>query len=138
MHKAKRAENLAVKILENAGYKVLEVQKRLKVKTKIDGKEYSNTIIADMIVQKGVKTYLVEIKTGKQVEKTITPLIRRQLLEYYLIYKPDGLILLNMETGKLHNISFNLEDSYRYKIYLKYTLAFLVGVITTYLLLSFR
>lgn len=137
LYKAKRAENLAVKVLQNAGYKIVDVQKRVKVKTRIDGKDFSNTIIADMIVKKGHKTYLVEIKTGKQTEKTIPPQIRRQLLEYYLVFKPDGLILLDMEMGKLHNVSFDLANDYRYKTYLGCFLAFLAGVVATWLLLSF-
>ena len=44
-----------------------------------------------MIVKKAIKL-LVEIKTGKQTEKSIPPQVRRQLLEYYLVFKPDGVI----------------------------------------------
>ena len=114
------------------------MQKRIKVKTKINGREFFNTIIADMIVKKGHKTFLVEIKTGKQTEKSIPPQVRRQLLEYYLVFKPDGVILLDMEIGKLYNVSFDLGHNYKYKIYLRYLFAFLAGATLVSLYLSFK
>jgi len=138
LYKAKRAENSAVKILQSAGYKIVDVQKRVKVKTKIDGKDYYNTIIADMIVKKGGKNFLVEIKTGKQTERPVAPQIRRQLLEYFLVFKPDGIILLDMEVGKLHYVSFDLGNNYNYKAYLGYILAFLIGAFLAWLYLSFK
>ena len=138
LNKAKRAESQAVNILQNAGYTIVDVQKRVKIKTKINGREFFNTIIADMIVKKGRKTFLVEIKTGKQTEKVIPPQVRRQLLEYYLVFKPDGLILLDMENGKLHNVSFDLENNFKYKLYLGYLFAFLAGATVVSLYLLFK
>ena len=130
VHRARKAENSAVKVLQNAGYKIIDIQKRVKIKTKINGKYYSNTIIADMLVKKAGKVYLVEIKTGKQ-GKPISPLIRRQLLEYYLVYRPDGLILLDMEKRKIHHISFELENTWKNKPFLGYIVSFCVGMILT-------
>lgn len=134
---ARRAENTAIRYLQKAGYKILDIQKRVQVKTKIDGELYSNTIIADMVVQKQGKQYLVEVKTGKQTEKITAPAIRRQLLEYYLIFKPHGLLFLDMMEKKLHRIEFQIDGTSKHelKTLFNYGLAFCLGIGATLLVL---
>lgn len=130
---ARKAEIQAVKLLQKAGYDIIDTQKRVQVKTKIDGVNYTNTIIADLIVKKNGKTYLVEVKTGKQTERLTASNIRRQLLEYFLVFKPHGLILFNMSEKKMHQVEFELEGLRPQRTLALYGGAmFFLGAILTY------
>lgn len=104
--RAKKAELDAMSFLEKHGYRIEAVQESKEVITEVDGKSKKNKVIADYIVKKGKKKYVVEVKTGKQTDKITASGIRRQLLEYFLIFQPHGIILLDMENKKLQHINF--------------------------------
>lgn len=106
LKRAKAAEKKAVVLLQKWGYTVLDVQLREKVVITIDGKPHESTIRADILVRKGFKRYIVEVKTGQQTSPTL-PNVRRQLLEYWLVYQPDGMLLLDMEKEALKEICFD-------------------------------
>jgi len=97
---AKSAERRAITILERAGYRVIDAQLKERVITTIDNTAHSSMIKADFLVRKGFKKYIVEVKTGNQAQITL-PNVRRQMLEYYLVYQPSGLLFLDMEREKI-------------------------------------
>lgn len=106
LKRAKAAEKKAVVLLQKWGYTIIDVQLREKVVITIDGKPHESTIRADILVRKGFKRYIVEVKTGQQTSPTL-PNVRRQLLEYWLVYQPDGMLLLDMEKEVLKEICFD-------------------------------
>ncbi len=106
--KAKKGELAAVKLLEDRGYNIIEAQKEKRIVTWVDNKPHYNTLRVDYIVRKGGKTFIAEVKTGKKVTKPTHTETRRQLLEYYLAFNPHGIILVDMEKKKLHNIAFDI------------------------------
>lgn len=132
LKRAKTAEKKAIVFLEQAGYKVLQVQLRETVTILVDDKAHESVVKADLLVKKGFKKYIVEVKTGNQTSATL-PNVRRQLLEYYLVYKPDGMLLLDMEKEKLKKIGFTYTQNAVDK-YLGYTLVGLLGIVIGYLL----
>ncbi len=105
--KAKKAEQEAIQLLEKNGYKIIASQQSVKTYTQVDGETIENRVVADYIAKKKGKSYVVEVKTGKQIVKVTTSHIRRQLLEYYLIFQPHGIILLDMDNKKLMKVTFN-------------------------------
>lgn len=108
MKKARKAEKKAAVLLEQAGYQLLESQKRTAITTFVDGEAHINHVQADFIVEKQGKVYVVEVKTGNEATKITTAATRRQLLEYCYVYKPDGILLLDMECGQIKEIKFEL------------------------------
>ena len=131
---AKRAEKDAKKFLEQQGYTIIATQLRIPIITKIDGRNYKNHIKADFIVKKERRKYVVEVKTGEQVERPTSADIRRQLLEYYLIYRTDGVLLLDMTNKKLYNIDFQLKPPSYINKYLTHVAAMMIGAIIMLLL----
>ena len=85
LKRAKSAEKKAVTLLEKWGYTVLAVQLRDKITMTIDDKPHDCSVRADLLVRKGFKRYIVEVKTGGQTQATL-PNVRRQLLELSLIH----------------------------------------------------
>ena len=63
-------------------------------------------LITDYIVEKGGKTYIVEVKSGKSAITLSDRNTRRQMLEYDFVIPNDGVILLDMENKKLQLVEF--------------------------------
>ena len=103
------AENAAVKFLRSHGYKILASQLREEVVVYVDGEAEKSVVRADYLVRRGWKLYVVEVKSGQQGNAKL-PAIRRQLLEYYMVYQPDGILLLDMEHKNLQEIRFTYGD----------------------------
>ena len=107
---AKRAEKNAISFLTKAGYDIVDIQKKQPITIKIDGRPHSSYVQADFLAKKGRKLYVVEVKTGKMTRAT-TAIVRRQLLEYYLVFNPHGILLLDMENGTLKEIEFKWQKT---------------------------
>lgn len=106
--KAKKSEEKAIELLEKYGFKIIDLQKAENYNLIIDGKIINATVRADMIAKKGNKIYVVEVKSGKKAPSLKNIATRRQLLEYYLVYRPDGLILVDMEKEKIHSVDYSI------------------------------
>lgn len=103
------AETAAVKFLRSRGYKILASQLREEVLIYVDGEAEKSIVRADYLVRRGWKLYVVEVKSGQQGNARL-PAIRRQLLEYHMVYQPDGILLLDMEHKNLQEIRFAYAD----------------------------
>lgn len=125
---AKAGEKRAIRLLEQHGYRVVALQIREKVITEISGTAHENTIIADMIVRKGFFKYVVEVKTQGQAFPTL-PNVRRQMMEYYLVFKPHGVIFLDMEKEKLRMVKFKCAY-HKQNIYKRSIICFILGMLT--------
>jgi len=108
IQKAKKSEYKAIQFIENQGYQVMDLQKESTYTLFIDNKPHMVKVKADMIVKKGNKTYVAEVKTGEKVTSPKYTDTRRQLLEYYMVYRPNGLILVDMERQKLKTVEYSI------------------------------
>jgi len=108
LKRARKGEAEAVRFLEERGYTVIEAQKKKTIITWINGKPRRNRLSADYYVKKGGRTYVAEVKTGRKGIRPALAGTRRQLLEYYLAFKPHGILLVDMEKGCLHEIGFEI------------------------------
>lgn len=138
LRRARRTEKEAIHFLAERGYKVIDVQRRVPVVMIVDGREYKGAVQADLVARKGGKIYIVEVKSGRQGEEPGKATTRRQLLEYFLVYRPDGLLLLDMKTRKMHRISFRLGNNWynrleRLPAVWKYAMAGAAGALVTWL-----
>ncbi|PWM53563.1 MAG: hypothetical protein DBX41_01150 [Clostridiales bacterium] len=127
LKRAKAGEKKAVAFLERAGYRVIEVQSRKKVITTIGGTDHESTVIADLIVRKGFFKYVVEVKTQGQAFPTL-PNVRRQMMEYYLVFQPHGVIFLDMDKEKMRLVKFKCAYQ-RKNVILQSIVCFILGII---------
>jgi hypothetical protein len=94
----------------------------------MDGEEFESFIIADYIVRKGSKTYVVEVKSQEIASRIYEPSVRRQLLEYFLTFKPDGVLLVDMSGKKIHRVEF-IRAKDRSYLWLIFTIFILILII---------
>ena len=105
-NKGNIAEKKAVKILIKSGYKIVATQQSLPARMYVDGVEQKYFIRPDVVVKKKGKLFLVEVKYGDVATNPLYKDTRRQLLEYDLFSNTYGLLLVDMNSEKVHNISF--------------------------------
>lgn len=133
--RAKQGEKQALDLLESEGYEIVEVQKRAPICAKVDGIACKTYIAADVLVRKDGHVYVAEIKTGSEATKVSHAPTRRQLLEYFFIFKPYGILLVNMEQKKICKVEFSLaKNDQGIKSGMCILLWFLTGVIFGWLL----
>lgn len=107
IQKAKKSEYKAIQFIESQGFEVLDIQKDRTYTLFIDDKPHDVTVRADMIVRKGNKIYVAEVKTGEKVTSPKYRETRRQLLEYFFVYQPNGLLLIDMEKRKIKTVVYS-------------------------------
>ncbi|MFH1709539.1 MAG: hypothetical protein ABH860_00525 [bacterium] len=100
------SEEEAEALMKKKGFRIIGKQKRADIITYIDGKPNLGFVQADLIVEKGGKKYVAEVKAGELVSDPTEPSTRRQLLEYKFAYKPYGILLVDMLDGTIHHIDF--------------------------------
>lgn len=105
---SRKAVIAAADLLTEQGYQILEAERRCPVEVSVDGRQYRHEVLIDLIVRQHGKTYLVEVKSGKQNRRVNSARSRRQLLEYCLVYDASDIILVDPDTGKTRIVSFDL------------------------------
>lgn len=101
-----KGEKIARALLKKEGYQILNEQLEDKVIMTVQDKVHECKVRADFYVKKGMKKYIVEVKSGQNVKATL-PDIRRQLLEYDLVFRPDGMLFLDTNKGVLEEVVFD-------------------------------
>ena len=143
MKRAKAVEKDAEKLLRQQGYEIISSQNRGIYKLKVNEEIKEILIIPDFIVRKNNKIFVAEVKKGKEVGSIKNSHTRRQLLEYFVAYEPDGILLLDMNSSNINTVEFLFVERYQNKKENKYYLLFLLigfvlGGVCIYILLKMR
>jgi len=128
MKRGVKAEVKAEKILRRYGYKVTAVQQPTTMAMKVDGKTKTYEVCPDAIARRKKRLYLVEVKTGARAVDPLFRETRRQLLEYYHGFPVDGVLLVNADAERVHQIEFSSKAVHRPSfLFRKMVAAFVVG-----------
>ncbi len=100
------SERDAESILRKAGYRILGKSLKETIVTNIDGKDHLGYLEADYTVGKARKTYVVIVRIGEEISDANEPSLRQKLLEYKRVFSPDGILVLNLNAGELHEVNF--------------------------------
>jgi hypothetical protein len=106
MERAVIGERRAAAWLEDRGYVILGSQVAVEHPVRIDERVVVIALRADYVVEKGGARYVVEVKTGALAPRIETSATRRQMLEYRIAFDVDGVVLLDAETGGVHEVTF--------------------------------
>ncbi len=99
-------EQQAVRLLERSGYRILQEQLSQETGFWMDEQWCPVTVRADFLVERRGKRFVAEVKTGSTAPNPASTATRRQLLEYSHVYDADGLLLVDMQSRRLHCIRF--------------------------------
>jgi Holliday junction resolvase-like predicted endonuclease len=105
MDVASQGEARAEAWLEAKGHRVLERQLSRRCQMHINGRVAEFDVRADLLVQMGDETAVVEVKTGEAADPRL-PATRRQLREYCEVFGVDQIYLFDASAGRLHKVEF--------------------------------
>jgi hypothetical protein len=105
------AEAQAPQLLRKHGYEILGAQVVGGYTLGVDGSPINVPLRADYLVKRENFCFLVEVKSGNVAPKLTTASTRRQLLEYVIAFQVDGILLLDAESQRLHQIVFPLAQT---------------------------
>ena len=106
MDRARRGESRAGEFLRARGYDVIAAQSVGGYAVSVDGEEVEVMLRADYLVARDGLRYVAEVKTGARAPHLRTPATRRQLLEYGVAFDVDGILLVDAEEWRIHEIRF--------------------------------
>jgi hypothetical protein len=106
MDRAVLGEARAPALLEARGFAVIGAQVVVEHAVRIDDRVVAIPLRADYLAQKDGARYVVEVKTGALAPRIETSATRRQILEYRIAFDVDGVILVDAESGRVHEITF--------------------------------
>lgn len=99
--RATAGEHRAESLLRDAGYDILERQARGSWTLHADGEPLAVALRADLLVAKGARRFIAEVKTGKLAPRLDHAPTRRQLLEYGVAFDVDGVLLVDAESNRI-------------------------------------
>lgn len=102
---AQGAERRAERLLRAAGYRVEHRQATARWAVRIDGEDAVAELRADLLVRRGRRRYVAEVKTGSEARPT-HPATRRQLLEYLFAFDVHGVLLVDGDAGTVALVEF--------------------------------
>jgi hypothetical protein len=106
--RARLLETAAQDVLARRGYAVEARKLRRTLHVLVDGNASTYTIELDYLVSDlEDRLYVAEVKTGRRAPDPAYTPTRRQLIEYDLAFpEAEGLLLVDMETQRVHEIQF--------------------------------
>lgn len=104
--RAQRGERVAERMLERAGYRVLDRQVHCTSTMSVDGEDVEIAVRVDLIVRRRRRRFVAEVKTGASAPSPTLPATRRQLREYAAFFPDHGLLLVDVEAARILEISF--------------------------------
>lgn len=100
------AERRAESLLRRRGYRVVGRQVRRRWPVVVGGRRDHVDLRVDLVVTRGGRRFVAEVKHGDLVASAAHGPTRRQLLEYLLAYGTDGVLLVDAGAGTIDEIRF--------------------------------
>ena len=104
----------ALEILLEHGYEILSMKEQIACGVQRDEDESLDTVlVADFTVRSEGKTYVVKVHPEDSAKPNLQ-VLRRELLPYYLLYRPHAVLYVDAEDETIQVIHFDIQkDSER-------------------------
>ncbi|AKF04082.1 hypothetical protein [Sandaracinus amylolyticus] len=111
--RARRGERDAERLLARAGWIVEARQVARTLRFEVDGAPAEAHVRCDLLVRRGARRCVAEVKTGALAPRLDHAPTRRQLLEYRLAFDVDGVLLVDAESERVMEVRFPLATARR-------------------------
>jgi hypothetical protein len=102
--RAAAGEHEAEVLLRSAGYRIEARQPRARLAYGLDGSDVFVDVRADLLVRRGRRRYVAEVKTGAKATELANRATRRQLLEYAHAFDVDAILLVDADGGRVSTV----------------------------------
>jgi hypothetical protein len=101
-------EAAAEPLLRQLGYDVEARQPAAEWTVRVGGEARTVGVRADYLVRRRGRRLAADVKTGRLAPRIESAATRRQLLEYRLAFEVDGVLLVDVEEGRVEEVEFAL------------------------------
>jgi hypothetical protein len=101
------SEREAESLLHQSGYQILDKQPKGSVVTNVDSKSHFGYLESDYLVRKNKKDFVATVHVTEGDPDPNEPTLRRKLLAYDRVFSPDALLVLDLNQGRIYEVSFN-------------------------------
>ncbi|HEU5060064.1 MAG TPA: hypothetical protein VFU21_26210 [Kofleriaceae bacterium] len=109
--RAAAGEREAEGLLADRGFSILDRQAGLVWAIECDGEPHAVELRADLLVERGGRRYVAEVKTGVAAPLLTNAATRRQLLEYCVAYQVDSVLLVDIDAQAIREVTFRFGES---------------------------
>jgi hypothetical protein len=95
-------------LLRGLGYAIVARQAPVSYDVSVDGAWRAIELRADFVVERDGRRFVAEVKTGRLAPRLDTSATRRQLLEYRIAFDVVGVLLVDVDAGRVHAVEFPL------------------------------
>ena len=106
---AQKSERRAARLLQRRGYQIEALQPSQSWTLWANGEPLEVLLRADLLVRKGGRRFVADVKLGERAARITTVATRRQLLEYRIAYGVDGVLLIDMAREAIVEVEFALD-----------------------------
>lgn len=99
-------ERRAEPLLQRSGYAVIARQVATTYEVLVDGEPCAVALRADFVVEAEGRRFVAEVKTGRLAPRVESSATRRQLLEYRVAFEVDGVLLVDVDAGRVRAMEF--------------------------------
>lgn len=99
-------EREAEDLLADCGFAILDRQAGLVWSIECDGEPHPVELRADLLVERDGRRYVAEVKTGLSAPLLTNAATRRQLLEYCVAYQVDSVLLVDIDSQAIREVTF--------------------------------
>lgn len=103
--RAIRGERRAELLLESRGYAIESRQHPGALVLEVDGAPHESALRCDLIVTRGGRRFVAEVKTGALAPRLEHAPTRRQIVEYLLAFDADAVLLVDPERARIREIA---------------------------------
>ncbi len=101
----------AVKLLENAGYNVIDGKQKIPINVWVNDREMQSRLYIDFLARTDKELFIVKLARARQPINWTGPAIRDQFFMYVLLYKEmQGLLYVDPEAGTIKKIQFEWDQ----------------------------
>ena len=100
----------ALQLLLDDGYQIVSMREEISCGIQVDEETLKADLVADFTVRRDGKTYVVKLREDGEEEQENAAELRRELLPYYLLYRPSGVLYLDPEDETIQVIQFDIEQ----------------------------
>jgi hypothetical protein len=106
MIRSRRGEVAAERLLARHGFRILGRQVELAWDLPTSAGPVRVDLRVDLLVRRGGRRYVAEVKTGSTAPSLTSARTRRQLLEYATAYNVHGALLVDPEASQITEVFF--------------------------------
>lgn len=124
-----KGELAAEKLFQRHGYRLVARQIQGGYQVQLGGQLVQVSLRADFLVERAGRTFVAEVKTGRNAPRFEHAETRRQLLEYQLGFGVQWVLLVDVENEALREVRFPIADRAAETTGTRWLLALLVSLV---------